>query len=209
MPAIAQFLGDCILKYNSRVIEFHPTAKIQIGAISCTGEATKVKLRIATGGSLADWLPIFVHETCHLDQDQENPSWFEAAEEAHQTLEQWLAGKVELNNPMQVAKDIIRLEHDCEARTLTKIAKYKLPIDRSEYVQKANAYLISYHVTVADRSWKSAPYNNPSIWQQMPKTLLSLEKTLAAGTDELMPFFPNLQNLQTRTRGKAWWSKKV
>jgi hypothetical protein len=207
MQVIAKFLGDCILQYKSRLIEFHPTEKIQIGSISCTGEATKDKLRIATGGNLSDWLPIFIHETCHLDQDQENPNWFETAEKAHQSLEQWLAGKAELDNPLQVAKEVMRLEHDCEARTLAKIAKYNLPVNRGEYSQKANAYILSYHITVADRSWKSAPYNDPKIWTRMPKELLPLSRVLSPDHADLTPFFGEPSSAQKPQGAKAWWVK--
>jgi hypothetical protein len=207
MQPIAHFLGECVLRYNSRLIEFHPSEKIQIGAITCTGEATKDKLRIATGGPLSNWLPIFVHETCHLDQDQEHPEWFAAAEDAHQKLEQWLAVKIELDAPLQIAQEVIRLEHDCEQRTLDKISKFNLPIDPLEYAQKANAYILSYHLTVSDRSWKSAPYNDAAIWKHMPQQLIPLQRALLPEPSDLTPFRPPQPPQTAKAGTKAWWVK--
>jgi len=205
MSALNTFLGDSILKYRSRHIEFIPTAKITIGSISCTGEATKEKLRIATGGDQNDWLPVFIHETCHLDQDAENPSWFQEGENAHQTLEKWLSGQIKLDNPQQTAAQVIALEHDCERRTLEKISRYKLPVDTREYAQKANAYLLSYHITVSNKNWESAPYNDPTIWKKMPSKLLSLADVQTPQIKHLTIFRPE-SNTST-TGAKAWWIK--
>jgi hypothetical protein len=205
MSALNTFLGDSILKYRSRHIEFIPTPKITIGSITCTGEATKEKLRIATGSHQNDWLPVFIHETCHLDQDSENPTWFQECEEAHQTLEQWLAGKIELDNPRQVSAQVIALEHDCERRSLEKISSYRLPVDLREYAQKANAYLLSYHLTVADRNWESAPYNDQTIWSKMPSKLLSLPEVQNPSTAHIAIFRPEINT--STTGAKAWWIK--
>lgn len=174
MSALSTFLGDSILKYRKKHIEFIPTNKLNVGAIVCTGEATKEKLRIATGGNQDDWLPVFIHETSHLDQDTESPLWFQECEESGKEFEQWLDGKVEHKHPESIAAKVIALEHDCEQRSLAKITKYKLPVDPIEYAQKANAYLLSYAITIANRQWESTPYNDPAIWKKMPEYLLGL-----------------------------------
>lgn len=133
-------------------------------------------LAVAMGKKYKDWLPTFVHETCHKDQFVENaPVWNLRIKEyfnANDILDMWLNHAVELTKPQlnQVLDQVIAVELDCEKRSLEKIKKYNLPIDHVEYIQKSNAY-IYYHFAIARmREWghKSAPYDNPKVWQKMP-----------------------------------------
>lgn len=173
---IQTFLGYCLLHYKSTKFEFVPTEKLKIGAIECTGEAINGRLTIATGGNKENWLQVFLHETCHLDQRIERPKWFDKCDNLVTKLDKWLSNE---DGAKDISWDditkIIELEHDCEKRSLQKIKDFDLPINLEEYAQKANSYLASYANTFRDRKWDSAPYTDPKRWKSYDKELLSLK----------------------------------
>lgn len=173
---IQSFLGYCLFKYKDTKFEFVPTKKLKIGSIECTGEAVKGRLTIATGGETANWLQVFLHETCHLDQRLERPKWFDACDKLVTELDKWLSNEKGARDISwnDIAK-IVELEHDCEARSLQKIKDFGLPINLEEYAQKANSYLSSYANTFNDRKWDSAPYTDPKRWKAYDKELLPLK----------------------------------
>lgn len=175
LEKIRTFLGYCILNYPDTKFEFHPTEKLRSGACEYTGEALKEKLTIATGGNLEAWLQVFLHETCHLDQAQENQEWFDSIDPHISDLDDWLENKEPVNpvNWESVSK-IVEMEHDCEKRALKKIKDFNLPINPDQYAQKANAYLKSYIDTLKNSQWESAPYNDPSKWSIMPNQLMPM-----------------------------------
>lgn len=170
------FIGYCILQYHKTRFEFQPSKKLKIGAITCTGEAVKGRLTIATGGELQTWLQVFLHETCHLDQRKERPAWFDKRDRLVTKLDAWLGCTPSAKEVAwsDICK-ILELEHDCEVRALAKIKEFGLPINLCEYSQKANAYLLSYQNTFRARKWDSAPYTKASRWKKMPKELLPLK----------------------------------
>jgi hypothetical protein len=173
---IQTFLGYCLFNYKNTRFEFVPTKKLKIGTIECTGEAVKGRLTIATGGDTNNWLQVFLHETCHLDQQLERPTWFEACDKMVTNLDNWLGRSPEVKDiNWEDIKKIIELEHDCESRSIEKIKNFNLPIDLEEYAQKANSYLESYSNTFKNRQWDSAPYTNPERWGICAKELLPLE----------------------------------
>ena len=172
---LAQFIGECILRYKTTRFEFQPTKKLKIGAIECTGEAESGRITIATGGDLANWLSVFVHETCHIDQSIERPRWFGSVDALVAKLDEWLGGNDRKKPTWTEICQIIELERDCENRTMGKITQFDLPIPLDEYAQKSNAYLLSYAKTYRERKWDSAPYTKPSRWRKMPKTLLGMD----------------------------------
>jgi hypothetical protein len=173
---IQSFLGYCLFHYKNTKFEFVPTKKLKIGSIECTGEAVKGRLTIATGGDTDNWLQVFLHETCHLDQRIERPKWFDSRDNLVTELDRWLSKEIGAKDISwnDIAK-IVELEHDCEARSLQKIKDFGLPINLEEYAQKANSYLASYANTFKDRKWDSAPYTDPKRWKAYEKELLPLE----------------------------------
>jgi hypothetical protein len=183
---IQSFLGHCILNYSKTKFEFHPVDKLTDGSCQYTGEAFKGWIRIATGGNKNTWLEVFLHETCHLDQAQENQEWFDSIDPYIADLEDWLGNK-ETKYPVSwnTVSKIVELEHDCEKRAIEKIKTFSLPINTEQYCQKANAYLISYINTLSKKKWESTPYNNPSKWSSMPKFLLPMEEIHKIAADTL------------------------
>lgn len=126
-----------------------------------------------------EWLPIFVHESCHKDQFVENASVWEkqaiqGAYDALHVFDTWVAHICELKEHQlrPVLQQIIDIELDCEKRSLEKIKKFDLPIDHVEYIQKSNAYIFYYHVVASQReySMRKSPYTNPDVWSKMPTT---------------------------------------
>lgn len=174
---VAEFLGKALLKYHNKSIHFSPQKYLKVGNVTCVGWATEDGIKIATGEHRWKWLGWFVHETCHLDQNQYKQGWFTSAEEAINDFEEWLRGR-RVKNIQNVVKKVIRLEHDCEQRSLRKIRRFKLPLNTEEYAQQANAYLLGYYQSAIDRQWCKRSYEEESVWKSMPKKLLSLKEVL-------------------------------
>ena len=124
------------------------------------------------------WLPILVHESCHMDQWYENCKEWKATMlspdiDATIIIDYWLQGHVDLNKSQstKVFDSVINMELDCEMRSVNKIIKYKLPIDITEYVKKANSYIYFYRVMQKERKWYNGskkPYNLKNVWSEFP-----------------------------------------
>lgn len=186
----AEFVGKSILKYHKkRIITFHPSQKLVQGKVESTGWADNKELRVATGGDVDVWLGVFVHETCHLDQGMARPEWMERCEEGVGIIDEWLAGKnFQKKKVVDAINRVIELEWDCERRSIAKIKKYKLPVNLKEYAQMANAYIIGYHWTLANRKWCKKSYRDSKVWKQMPTKLVP-ESVALYPAKELMELY--------------------
>lgn len=156
---IQRIIADTVALCSHHNIEFKLIAKtkVQLGrGMFCNGyfwvdeEKNKRQLVVATGKPIKEWLPIFVHESCHLDQWIKNPKLFSS----DVNLDDWLAGKRTKNT--DIKKEVAaskRLELNCEKRTVKKILKYNLPINVDEYIQKSNLYIHFYNWVYINRKW--------------------------------------------------------
>lgn len=185
---VAAFIGQCVLRYHkTHSMTFTRDRVVRLGKTKCSGWCDDKTLKVATGSDFEHWLGVLVHETCHIDQIRAWPRWFERAERGLGRLDAWLNGK----KPHKVRKatlESIRLEHDCEARSIAKIRRHKLPIDLPVYIQKANAYLLGYHTTLAERKWCFRAYRDKAIWGKMPNRLLPLRSVLKPSQELLSCF---------------------
>jgi hypothetical protein len=172
-PAVVTFLGKSILKYRQRKISFVPQTHLYTGKSVSGGWASTVELRIATNRPVIAWLEIFVHETCHIDQQISKPEWYAVRERAIGEVDDWLKKK-RVADISGAIKLIIELERDCEARAIRKIRRNKLPIDIKTYAKIANAYILGYHWIEKNRRWCKKSYETCDIWMQMPDKLLTL-----------------------------------
>lgn len=130
---------------------------------------TKV-LAVATGKPKEDWLPIFIHESCHMDQFFENSFLWDKWNVGYTLFFEWIEGKeVDKKTLLLCFKDIIDCEKDCEQRTVKKMKKYRLKIDTSHYTQMANLYLYSYAYILKARKWKKGLYKNEPLAALCPK----------------------------------------
>lgn len=132
------------------------------------------RLSVATGDGLEHWLPVLVHEFCHMQQWKENTEvWRNAKEEK---LFAWLGGKITLSKrglmtQFRYARD---LELDCERRSVRMIERWRLPIDIPAYIKAANAYLAFYAVLRDHQIWYvEAPYRVPQILKIMPARFMT------------------------------------
>ena len=92
---------------------------------------------------------------------------------------EWLGGKIVIREHLEEAvQDIIRLELDCELRTLKKIEKYKLPVHPIQYKKKANVYLYSYLYMLETRKWIHQIYSHNELWKAAPSCLRKEYKSI-------------------------------
>lgn len=91
-----------------------------------------------------DWLGIFVHESCHLDQYLEGCQLWKNTEN---DVDIWNANEYKKNPKVYLRsfKNLCRLEIDCDQRVLEKIEKYRLKINIEKYIVSANIYYASYY----------------------------------------------------------------
>lgn len=177
---VQKFLSDeiAICQAHRVKIKVEDSVTVANGGSDCHGwfQDRPALLVIAVGKPVEDWLPTFVHESCHRDQwIEQDPTWTNLIKnyfDANLILDMWVYKAVELT-PRQltkVVKSIINNELDCEKRSLAKIQKFNLPINQIEYIQKANAYIFYYLAIAATRQYatKNAAYENPKIWKKMP-----------------------------------------
>ena len=141
----------------------------------CSGyfDDTDKVLAVACGKPFEEWIEILVHEFSHLQQWLDDERW------EHWTyccgeLWAWLdKEKIMNNSQLKVIIDgMIDLERDCEVRALNNIAKWNLPINKSEYKRKANLYLYSYRMMPVLRRFPSGIYENKSLVSMCPPRML-------------------------------------
>ncbi len=145
------------------------------------------ELAVATGKPIKTWLPILVHESSHLDQCIEKAISWRNSYVPNTTIgtidliSLWIDDKIQLNE--EQLDEYIRcsrnVEADCERRSVEKIKRFGLPIDITEYIQKANSYIFFYSAMKEIRSWYipgKEPYNVKEIWTLCPTTFLTDEE---------------------------------
>ena len=120
------------------------------GGYFCSAERT---LAVATNMSLAKWLGIFVHESCHLDQWAENSRyWNLDLEKSYKIFDKYIAGS-EQKNIESAIDNIVMMEADCERRAYRKIEEYGLPLCLDRYARQANSYLYGHKAMLHYKSW--------------------------------------------------------
>ncbi len=103
-----------------------------------------------------DWLETLVHEFSHFllylkNDRKQNKKECEAAE----FLWGWLEFSVEAKNP-EIKKhlEVVRkMELGAEKMSVKLIKKYKLNVNVSDYIKKANVYVYFYNFVYLHRTW--------------------------------------------------------
>lgn len=144
------------------------------------------KIVVAAGRSFKKWVPVFVHESCHLDQKIENVDvWNNVmykGEDAGFLVDEWIEQKRELGKTdlFRCVKRVQAVEHDCETRTLQKFEQFNLPFDPIVYAQQSNAYIWFYTFVRKERVWhppgNTPVYLKPEVYQLMPEQLMNINK---------------------------------
>lgn len=128
----------------------------------CSGyfnDVPKPKIVVAVDKPIEQWLPVLVHEFCHLEQFLEGDlTWTNL--EIYETdscteFQDWLDGNDELHPELITyhMKRVIDMEFNCEKRAVKKIKKFKLPINIEDYIQRANVYMWFYSAVKEMRKW--------------------------------------------------------
>ena len=140
----------------------------------------KNMLAFATGKPLNEWLPIALHESCHMEQFLEKSEYWtntmmDNGKDATDILFSWINGEEITYDVTDIAMRALYVELDCERRTLEKIISYGLQdiIEPIEYTKRSNAYVYFYLYIVESRKWCErgrAPYSLDAIWTQAPDT---------------------------------------
>lgn len=113
-------------------------------------------LAIASNVRLKWVLGALLHEESHLDQwADSNSVWYESKMDySFLMFFGWLGGYFNIKNPETYAKKIIKLEADCEKRTIKKIKdRWQKYISVDDYARSANAYLFSYLWMAKSKKW--------------------------------------------------------
>jgi hypothetical protein len=178
---IGEFLFDTIEKareHNIKII-LDPNKVEFTPGYECSGlfDADNSELIVNINKPQNLWLPVFVHEVCHMDQFIEDceiwKNCYIKNNDVSGILDMWLQHIVDLNQTQldEVTNKILDLELDCEKRAVEKIKKYKLDININDYIKKANAYVYFYRALAKTRKWTSAevsPYVLKEVWEKMP-----------------------------------------
>lgn len=180
---VKRLIADIAYKCLKNGFSFNLAAKKTVEAgkgIACSGYFDEKELIVAS--LKKDWIDVLVHESCHLDQFVENSKYWREGEDGIILMDQWLLKKKEYNKSRieKAIKSTILLELDCEKRTVRKMKKYGVKCDDSIYIQKANAYLLSYWASYRDRKWYPFPYEKKSIYGKMPKFFMKNEEYLTS-----------------------------
>lgn len=166
-----------ITKENNIKLFLSKEEGVQFMGIVCNGYFDDIERLLACGmgKDVSQWLPILLHESCHMDQFLEQiPEWTNNL--GMNELDKWLGGDNNLDQSI-IDKEIqtsVAVELDNEKRTVNKIKKWGFDnfINVEEYIQKSNAYVLFYPWMRKNRKWYTLgkePYNNKEIVSRMPK----------------------------------------
>jgi hypothetical protein len=155
---------------------------VNVGNIPCEGylDGEDKVLAVAIARPVKDWMGVFTHEGCHLDQYVENTRIWKKGERVGD-FDEWLNGEVYLtpSTLRRYTRYIQHMELDCEIRTTDKIIEYGLPIDVDNYILQSNAYVWFYQAVRLLKKWHrpgKPPYKNPDVMKKMPKTFKPIEE---------------------------------
>lgn len=201
------FIMDLIHKCISNGVTIYWEARMEyitlntdLGDVPCSGyfnddtDGDVPELAVAMGGGIQKWLPVLVHESCHLDQWLEkSPLWTRhPLGDPAGLIDDWINGEeFEPEVVDTIFKENIALELDCEQRSVKKILENHLPIDIDTYIQKANAYLMFYLYCKKHRTWsdpKHSPYQD-AISEKLLTTWYDSYEVLPQHIEKLFDLF--------------------
>lgn len=137
-------------------------------------------IAVACGKPKEKYLPILIHESCHLDQYLEKcilwDNLYVGKTNTYDCMDRWIHGEEFSKKRMtDYINRCIDLEFDCEVRSVKKIKKYKIDINVEKYIQKANSYILFYNYIKQKRTWYlkgKEPYSIKEVWKKMPTKFL-------------------------------------
>lgn len=179
------------------------------------------ELLVATGGSKRDWVEVFIHESCHMDQFLENSriwsdSFNSKGDDKYSYLFEWLDGETYDKKDITLSANTIKaLELDCEKRSVSKIVEFDLPIDLEKYIKKANSYILFYNFVKKHRVWSNPgkpPYSFKEIVELMPSDFSLNYKVLPRWYEDMIVEYcldGDLEGAKTKAKNRRKRNKKL
>jgi hypothetical protein len=165
---------DCII--HQVTLKFHKGRTVPLAeGIRGSGYFSGSDKILAVAKGREDWLWILVHESCHLDQWIENCKVWADDDRwpSGDLIDSHIVGdKVDRRRLRRAILRTIKLELDCERRSLVKIAEYNLPINTATYIQRANAYVLSYHRVYTVGKWVPGIYDKTVLTSRLPEKMM-------------------------------------
>ena len=97
------------------------------------------------------WIGVLAHEYSHFLQCiNSNKLWLNFQDSVFESIEDIedifhkKNKKINKNLRKKISRSIINMELDCDKQAIKLINKYKLPVDKKEYIAKANVILYKY-----------------------------------------------------------------
>lgn len=175
-PGVKEFIADTkkIAKKNKIKIRISKAEFVRDAASTSKSigyfDSHNRELASSNYNHLPTFVRNFVHESCHMDQFLQNRYLWDKCEPGYNLFFDWIEEGTEY--PVEVldeaVHDIIRIELDCEKRSVDKIEKYNLPLDVKDYIKRANAYLYGYLFFRKHKIWIPAIYNNAAAVKASP-----------------------------------------
>jgi hypothetical protein len=154
-------------------IDFHLTRHVRVDSKTlCDGyfASREGVIVVAINCSKSSWLPVLIHEFCHMQQWLENTKSWKLVErlDSHSKVFEWLDGKdvSKIDKHLSAIRD---LELDCEKRTVKLMKKWKLPVNTRLYVREANAYIQLYNWMKEYRHWPNSAWSR-KLLNKFPST---------------------------------------
>ncbi len=141
--------------------------------LHCSGFFDSERCILKVAAQTAHWREILVHEFAHFTQWRAGTEIWRNGD--HTAFFDWVTNKVELQGARATRECyLIRdLELDCERRALRLLVKHELPLDRANYVRRANCYLYSYQLMLERRQWPpTGAHLVPELYPLVPDRLL-------------------------------------
>jgi len=158
-PSVERFISNLVnlCKKHNIKLKLEDKEKVDSGDhLLCNGyfDDSAKELVVGTKNPLNLWLRVLVHESCHLDQYIHFPKSYNKCINNVQKLNDYLQNPVgELKDKEEILHSVLKLELDCEKRSVEKIDAYRLPIDKETYIKEANEYLFSYKKALRTKKW--------------------------------------------------------
>jgi hypothetical protein len=173
------------LKKHNKKSTISNTEYIVAGGGRCGGACFSDEIKVAFKNKMFE--EIYVHEFSHMQQQIENPDFWNEGVKFWEKFKKKQAIIKDWNDLIAA----IELERDCERRALNHSKKWAL-FDNKDYAKKANAYLYYYHYVFLTGKWaKSEIIYDPHLLEVMPDKLASMKSFRQINMD-LMQLFEYL-----------------
>ena len=174
------------LKKHDKKLTLSNTKKVRLyDSMYCRGWCDGDQISVAVKNK--DFHSVYAHEFSHMQQAIEKIDLWENCDDKFWKELEKKNGKMDLNCWNSIL-DTIKIERDCERRTLLTSKKWGL-FDNATYAKQANLYLYFYQYVFLKGKWvPTSKIQHPKIVQAMPDKLLPIS-TFESIDMEIMALF--------------------